>query len=279
MPRLKKVVSKVSPQYWQLAVWLFLTAAYSATSVAQEALHQPWQALLSQHVTPINNGHSSQVDYAGMKKDQLKLSAYLTTLGTIDKQAFAQWPAHKQLAFLINAYNAWTVALILTVYPDLESIKDLGSFFSSPWSKQFIPLLGETRSLDNIEHELIRGDNKYRDPRIHFAVNCASIGCPALREEAYSADKLEQQLAEQTVRFLTDKSRNRFAEQSMELSAIFKWYGDDFTLGFRGSNSLPTFILLYHKVLNLTPAQQAGLQSEDMATSFLNYDWALNAVR
>jgi hypothetical protein len=279
MARLKKVVSKVNSKYWQIAVWLFLSAAYSATSVAQEAFHQPWQALLSQHVTPINNGHSSQIDYAGMKKDQVKLSAYLTTLAAIDKQTFEQWPAPKQLAFLINAYNAWTVELILTVYPDLESIKDLGSFFSSPWSKQFIPLLGETRSLDNIEHELIRGDNKYGDPRIHFAVNCASIGCPALREEAYSADKLEQQLAEQTLRFLTDKSRNRFAEHSMALSAIFKWYGDDFTLGFRGSNSLAAFILLYHKALNLTPAQQALLKSEDMATNFLNYDWALNAVR
>lgn len=279
MARLKKVVSKVNSKYWQIAVWLFLSAAYSTTSVAQEAFHQPWQALLSQHVTPINNGHSSQIDYAGMKKDQVKLSAYLTTLGAIDKQTFEQWRAPKQLAFLINAYNAWTVELILTVYPDLESIKDLGSFFSSPWSKQFIPLLGETRSLDNIEHELIRGDNKYGDPRIHFAVNCASIGCPALREEAYSADKLEQQLAEQTLRFLTDKSRNRFAEHSMALSAIFKWYGDDFTLGFRGSNSLAAFILLYHKALNLTPAQQALLKSEDMATNFLNYDWALNAVR
>ena len=262
-----------------LAVLLLLSTVFSAVSTAQETLHQPWQALLTQHVSPINDDHSSQVNYAGMKNDHAKLSAYLTALGKIDQQTFEQWPAPKQLSFLINAYNAWTVELILTAYPDIKSIKDLGSFFSSPWSKKFIPLLGETRSLDNIEHELIRGDNKYGDPRIHFAVNCASIGCPALREEAYSADKLEQQLAEQTLRFLSDKSRNRFAEHSMALSAIFKWYSDDFTLGFRGSKSLPDFILLYHKALNLTPAQQAGLKSESMATNFLNYDWALNAAR
>lgn len=262
-----------------LAVLLLLSAVFSAVSTAQETLHQPWQALLTQHVSPINDGHSSQVNYAGMKTDHVKLTAYLTALGKIDKQTFEQWPAPKQLSFLINAYNAWTVELILTAYPDIKSIKDLGSFFSSPWSKQFIPLLGETRSLDNIEHELIRGDNKYGDPRIHFAVNCASIGCPALREEAYSADKLEQQLSEQTIRFLTDKSRNRFTEDAMELSAIFKWYGDDFTQGFRGSNSLSAFVLLYREALNLTPAQQAGLKSEDMATNFLNYDWALNAAR
>jgi hypothetical protein len=262
-----------------LALLLLLSTVYSAVSMAQETLHQPWQKLLAQHVKPINNGHSSQVDYAGMKMDRAQLKAYLAALGSVDKDVFAQWSAPKQLAFLINAYNAWTVEFILTAYPDLASIKDLGSFFSSPWSKKFIPLLGETRSLDNIEHQLIRGDNKYGDPRIHFAVNCASIGCPALREEAYSADKLEQQLTEQTVRFLTDTSRNRFNDSSMELSAIFKWYGDDFTLGFRGSNSLPTFILLYHEALNLTPAQQALLKSENMDNKFLNYDWTLNAAR
>ncbi|ASP47306.1 DUF547 domain-containing protein [Cognaticolwellia beringensis] len=262
-----------------LALLLVLSTVYSAISVAQETLHQPWQTLLAQHVKPINNGHSSQVDYAGMKMERAQLKAYLAALGSVDKDVFAQWPAPKQLAFLINAYNAWTVEFILTAYPDLASIKDLGSFFSSPWSKKFIPLLGETRSLDNIEHQLIRGDNKYGDPRIHFAVNCASIGCPALREEAYSAEKLEQQLNEQTVRFLTDTSRNRFNDSSMELSAIFKWYGDDFALGFRGSNSLPAFILLYHEALNLTPAQLALLKSEKMDNKFLNYDWALNAAR
>ena len=262
-----------------LALLLLLSTVYSAVSLAQETLHQPWQTLLAQHVKPINNGHSSQVDYAGMKMERAQLKAYLAALSSVDKGLFDQWSAPKQLAFLINAYNAWTVEFILTAYPDLASIKDLGSFFSSPWSKKFIPLLGETRSLDNIEHQLIRGDNKYGDPRIHFAVNCASIGCPALREEAYSAEKLEQQLTEQTVRFLTDTSRNRFNDSSMELSAIFKWYGDDFTLGFRGSNSLPTFILLYHEALNLTPDQQALLKSENMDNKFLNYDWTLNAAR
>ena len=262
-----------------LAVLLLLSTVFSAVTTAQEALHQPWQALLTQHVSPINDGHSSQVNYAGMKTDHAKLTAYLTALGKVDKQTFEQWPAPQQLSFLINAYNAWTVELILTAYPDIKSIKDLGSFFSSPWSKKFIVLLGETRSLDNIEHELIRGDNKYGDPRIHFAVNCASIGCPALREEAYSAEKLEQQLNEQTIRFLTDKSRNRITEDTMELSAIFKWYGDDFKQGFRGSNSLSAFVLLYSEALELTPAQQALLSSEDIDIDFLNYDWALNGVR
>ncbi len=260
-------------------VLLMLSAVFSAVTTAQEALHQPWQALLTQHVSPINDGHSSQVNYAGMKTDHAKLTAYLTALGKIDKQTFEQWPAPQQLSFLINAYNAWTVELILSAYPDIKSIKDLGSFFSSPWSKKFIPLLGETRSLDNIEHELIRGDNKYGDPRIHFAVNCASIGCPALREEAYTAEKLAQQLEQQTVRFLSDKTRNRFNKAEMELSSIFKWYQEDFSLGFRASDSLSAFILLYAEPLGLTPEQQALLKAKKMDVDYLPYDWQLNVAR
>lgn len=262
-----------------LVVLLMLSAVFSAVTTAQEALHQPWQALLTQHVSPINEGHSSQVNYAGMKTDHAKLTAYLTALGKIDKQTFEQWPAPQQLSFLINAYNAWTVELILSAYPDIKSIKDLGSFFSSPWSKKFIPLLGETRSLDNIEHELIRGDNKYGDPRIHFAVNCASIGCPALREEAYTAEKLERQLEQQTVRFLSDKTRNRFNKAEMELSSIFKWYQEDFSLGFRASDSLSAFILLYAESLGLTPEQQALLKAKKMDVDYLPYDWQLNVAR
>lgn len=262
-----------------LVVLLMLSAVFSAVTTAQEALHQPWQALLTQHVSPINEGHSSQVNYAGMKTDHAKLTAYLTALGKIDKQTFEQWPALQQLSFLINAYNAWTVELILSAYPDIKSIKDLGSFFSSPWSKKFIPLLGETRSLDNIEHELIRGDNKYGDPRIHFAVNCASIGCPALREEAYTAEKLERQLEQQTVRFLSDKTRNRFNKAEMELSSIFKWYQEDFSLGFRASDSLSAFILLYAESLGLMPEQQALLKAKKMDVDYLPYDWQLNVAR
>lgn len=105
-----------------------------------------------------------------------------------------------------------------------------------------MPLLGKTRSLDDIEHGLIRGNGKYNDPRIHFAVNCASIGCPALREEAYNATDLESQLQEQTVRFLSDMTRNIAQDNTLSVSSIFKWYGDDFEQGFKGANTLQQFL-------------------------------------
>lgn len=156
--------------------------------------HGAWDQLLRNHVISFNGGEQTSVDYQGMQSDGQVLKQYLNQLSRIRPSQFEQSPKSSQLAFLINAYNAWTVELILTAWPNLESIKDLGGFLSSPWRKEFIPLLGETRSLDDIEHNLIRGSGAYNDPRIHFAVNCASIGCPALRPEAYVGNRLHEQL-------------------------------------------------------------------------------------
>jgi hypothetical protein len=104
---------------------------------------------------------------------------------------------------LINAYNAYTVELILTKYPKLESIRDLGSLVTKPWGIKNIPLLGTTMTLDNIEHDTLRAKGRFDDPRVHFAVNCASIGCPMLREEAFVPERLEAQLEEQALRFMS----------------------------------------------------------------------------
>ncbi len=269
---------------------LMLTTALLASSIvtaqaATEAsnMHESWNTLLNQNVVAINNGHSTAVDYAAMKKQYSELKVYLDTLSVVTQSEFDSWEKSKQLAFLINAYNAWTVDLIVTNYPGIDSIKDLGSFFSSPWSKKFVSLLGEKRSLDNLEHDLIRGavDSEgkavYPDHRIHFAVNCASIGCPALREEAYTADKLEQQLEEQTVRFLADSTRNFAKGDTLSVSSIFKWYRVDFEKGYKNTDTLEQFMLQYSAELNLTPDQQKALTNGKMDIEFLDYDWDLNA--
>jgi hypothetical protein len=245
-------------------------------------LHDEWNTLLNRHVKPINSGHSSAIDYAATQQDRAILTRNLNQLSQITQAEFDAWDKESQLAFLINAYNAWTVELILTKYPDIDSIKELGGLFSSPWDKSFIPLLGKTRSLNDIEHTLIRGSDRYNDPRIHFAVNCASIGCPALREEAYTGAKLELQLTEQTERFLADNSRNYAKGDSLYLSSIFKWYGDDFTKGFRNTHSIEAFLLLYSNsdkgVLTLTPAQRQAAEKQQLDIEFLDYDWSLNVA-
>ncbi len=224
----------------------------------------------------INDGKATAVNYRGMAGDRNQLQQYEKSLSAVSKRQFDQWPKADQLAFLINAYNAWTVALILTEWPDLESIKDLGGLFSSPWSKQFVPLLGKTRSLDDIEHSLIRGSGRYQDPRIHFAVNCASIGCPALRPEAYRGEILNRQLDEQTRLFLADSSRNRLEGNTLELSAIFKWYREDFEKGWMKVNTLEDFLIAYADALALPPATLKQVAAKAIDIDYLDYDWRLN---
>ncbi|HMY41148.1 MAG TPA: DUF547 domain-containing protein, partial [Marinagarivorans sp.] len=155
-------------------------------------------------------------------------------------------------------------------------IKDLGSLLRSPWQQKRIQLWGASISLDDLEHGLIRNSGRYNDPRIHFAVNCASIGCPALRPEAYSAEQLEAQLEQQARLFLADRSRNRWDGKGLLLSSIFKWYGDDFAKGWRGAKSLSQFLALYGDALGLTPEQTSELSGERVRLEFLPYDWGLN---
>jgi hypothetical protein len=236
-----------------------------------------WDALLKKHVHPLRAGQASQLDYAGMARDNASLQQYLDSTSAVTRADFDAWAKPEQLAFLLNAYNAWTVALVLTRYPDLKSIKDLGSVFASPWKKAFIPLLGETRSLDDLEHKLIRGSGRYNDPRIHFAANCASVGCPALRGEAFVAGKLDAQLEDAARLFLSDKTRNRVASKGLEVSSIFKWYTTDFEQGWRGAKSLGQFLALYREPLGLNSEQATRLSAGEMNVSFLDYDWQLNA--
>lgn len=238
--------------------------------------HANWDTLLKEHIVTIQNDQATQVDYDGMMKDRAQLKRYLTTISNVTGATFDHWPKEEQLAFLINAYNAWTVELILTGYPGIESIKDLGSFFQSPWKKTFIPLLDETRSLDDIEHGLIRGSGRYFDPRIHFAVNCASIGCPGLRPEAYIATRLDEQLEEATRNFLSDRTRNRLEGDTLYVSSIFKWYREDFNKGWRGATSLAQFLGLYSEALDLNELSTRQLINGDINIEFLDYDWKLN---
>lgn len=240
--------------------------------------HGRWDELLRRHVIELRGGHATQIDYAGMNRDRGALQEYLSATSAVSRPDFDRWPAPEQLAFLINAYNAWTVELILRGDPAIASIRDLGSLLRSPWKKRFIPLLGEIRSLDDIEHGLIRGSGRYREPRIHFAVNCASIGCPALRREAYIGARLEEQLEDATRRFIGDGTRNRASNSSVEISSIFKWYRGDFEAGWRGARSLGEFLALYGAELGLDEAGRRRLAAGELRVSFLGYDWRLNRV-
>lgn len=258
-----------------------LSAAAPAAAQAFDARHEAWTALLGQHVRLLRGGQASEARYAGFAADRAALKAYLDSLSAVAEATFKRWPKPEQQAFLMNAYNAFTVELILTKYPDLKSIKELGSLFSSPWKPKWVPLLGAKLSLDDIEHGLLRARGVYDEPRVHFAVNCASIGCPMLREEAFTGERLEAQLQQQTERFMADRTRNRWNAQRgrLELSKIFDWYGEDFALGHQGIRSLKAFAGQHAERLADAPADRARLRSGAFDIAFLDYDWALNDAR
>ena len=167
--------------------------------------HAALGALLRRYVVLLRGGQASQVRYAALAAERPALQGYLQGLSAVGEPALEAFSKPQQQAFLINAYNAFTLELILTKYPDLESIKDLGTLLRSPWKPKWIPLLGTKLSLDDIEHGMLRARGRFDDPRVHFAVNCASIGCPALREEAFVAERLDAQLEQQVQRFMSDR--------------------------------------------------------------------------
>jgi hypothetical protein len=251
------------------------------TAFAFDHRHAEWSALLKQHVALIGNGNASQVNYAGFKTDRAALKKYLDALSAVGEADYRRWSKPQQLAFLINAYNAFTVELILTRYPDLKSIKDLGSVLQSPWKKPFFTLLGKERSLDDVEHGMIRAPGAFDEPRIHAAVNCASIGCPMLRDEAFAADRLDAQLEDGMRRFLADRTRNRFdaAGNTLSVSKIFDWYQGDFEKGHQGFTSLDATFARYADALGDTPQARDAIRKGGSKIRYLDYDWTLNAIR
>ena len=238
--------------------------------------HAVWDGLLKRNVVVVRGGVASQVRYGGMARDRAALKTYLANAAKVSRATFDGWSKPDQLAFLINVYNAATVELILTAYPKINSIKDLGGLFQGPWAKPFVTLLGKTASLDDIEHGLIRGSGRYNDPRIHFAVNCASIGCPALGRAAFRGATINAQLDAATRDFLRDRTRNRVQGDGVAVSSIFKWYRGDFEKGWRGARTLPAFFALYADSLGLNADAAAKARAGQLNISFLDYDWRLN---
>ena len=246
-----------------MRVLLLLAFACAAQAQPFDHAHPAWDALLRKHVVLLDDGKASQVNYHGMAKEHAALTEYLHALSRVGEREFEGWSRAEQVAFLINAYNAYTVEKILTRYPDIRSIWDFGKFFGNPFRDEFFSLLGRSMSLDGIEHGILR--KRYREPRIHYAVNCASIGCPMLREEAYVAARLEAQLEEQAVRFLSDRTRNRFRDARLEVSKIFDWYKEDF-------EPRAEYFARYAGILGMPQGASPRL-------AFLDYDWALNDSR
>ena len=224
-------------------------------SSASPITHELWDSLLQKHVK-----ESGEVNYKGFIQDSSSFNKYLLLLQ--QNHGNDRWTKAQQLAYWINVYNAFTVKLIVDNYPT-ESIKDIKKgipFINSVWDIKFIKIEGITYDLNNIEHDILR--KKYEEPRIHFAINCASISCPRLRNEAFTAEKLEQQLLDQTKHFLRSPIKNKITANRLELSKIFKWFGSD----FKKKGSLIDFLNQYSTVKINSEAK----------IDYMDYDWNLN---
>jgi len=196
---------------------------------------------------------NGEVNYKKLAKKDKGLNAYLEELAT--HPPMDSWSRDEKLAYWINAYNAFTVKLIVDNYP-VKSIRDLHD--GNPWDVKWIKLGRQTYSLNQIEHDIIRP--RYDEPRIHFAVNCAAKSCPPLLNRAWTADNLEQQLEQQTQAFINNEAYNTISAKSLELSQIFNWYGEDF-------DNVKAFVNRY-----TTTDVKNGAK-----VSFREYNWALNA--
>ncbi len=242
-------------------IYIFLfSLCYMATGVqAIAALHEEWDKLLNSHV---KNG---SVDYIGLKQKEHLLDNYLELLSETDSASLND---RDRLAYYINGYNSYTIKLILENFRDgkpVKSIKDIGGWFKSPWSIKFVRLGGELLTLDELEHEIIR--KEFREPRIHFAVNCASRSCPPLLNRAYRGDDLEQMLTRVTADFLRDSRFTRWEGDKLQVSKIFRWYREDFSSGIRD------FIYHYGDEAMKERINSVG---EELSIHFLDYDWSLN---
>lgn len=240
-------------------VHLLITALVFSSIKLRSQSSEPelWNDLLGRHVA--QNG---KVNYQGFITDKEKLQRYLDWLSQnppkdIDK-------VDEQLAYWINAYNAFTIKLIIDNYP-LQSITDLNPKVPVPglstvWDKRFFEIGGKEFNLNEIEHEILR--KKFNEPRIHFAIVCASFSCPNLRNEAFTASRLDEQLQDQAIRFINDPTKNLIEKDRIEISMIFQWFSTDFTK----NGDLIDFINQFSKTKINSRAR----------VKFRAYDWSLN---
>lgn len=227
------------------------------SSGAAPVKHDQWDSLLQKHVSA-----GGWVDYEGFIMDSVQLNSYLNLLGENhpDPQT---WTNDERLAYWINAYNAFTVKLITQYYP-VESIKDIKPgipFVNTVWDIKFIEIQGQTYDLNNIEHGILRP--KFNEPRIHFAVNCASVSCPKLMNRAFTAADLDSQLDQAARAFINDPIRNRIEKDHLRLSKIFKWYGGDFD----------------GKIVELVRKYSNKTFIERPEVDYLDYNWQLNVEK
>ena len=255
---------------------LALSPAIAAELTEIDHDHRALAPLLERHV---RDGH---VDYAGLKRERAALEQYSRALGAVDAQTLAKFSRDEQLAYWLNAYNAFVLVTIVDHYPiERGSLVGLAFPANSIWQisgafkeKRFLAG-GRRVSLDQIEHEIIRPT--FREPRIHMALVCAALSCPDLLNEPYRAAILEAQLDAQARRFVADARKGVRIDEprgEVHLSAIFKWFDEDFAS--LGAGRPGSGVLEFAASHTSDPTRAALLRSGKLRVRYIDYDWTLN---
>jgi len=247
---------RVRRMQWAFLIGFLLLVGFVSVGWPRKTVdHSLYGELLAKYVT------DGVVDYKAFKREEDTLDQYLRMLDGTNPEELLR---NEQLALYINAYNAYTIKLILEHYP-VDSIKDIGGWFKGPWKIRFCKIGGKTLTLDEIEHDIIRP--RFKDPRVHFAVNCASKGCPPLISKPYQGPILDQQLDRSARSFLNNRERNRLEGSTLSVSKIFKWFEGDF------DGDVVAFFLKYAEgdLKDRLVAKRDQIEIE-----YLHYDWRLN---
>ena len=239
-----------------LGLWLLMGATFSSTANAAEPDWQLYNQLLKQHVTTgqVDGITLNQVDYSALKQDP----RWPRLLSMLESYSLSELETgEEQIAFYINAYNILAIKTVVDNWP-LESIKDEGSWLSPVWKRDAGVLDGKTFTLDQIEHKILR---KMDEPRIHFAIVCASLSCPDLRAEAYVAEQLDSQLDDQLQQFVANPGKGSVAEGNrVKISKIFDWFEED----FESAGGVLSYL------------QQNTAILATKLDGYLDYDWRVN---
>jgi len=264
--------------------------SYGLEQVESESFDHSYSSynnLLNQYVDD-----DAKVNYQGFIDQTAEFTAFLRTLGSVDENDFQTWTEEQKLAFWINAYNAFTIKAIIDHYPIKRSFSLVGLFYAPSnsilqikgvWTKLQFRAVGRTVTLEEIEHEILR--KEFNEPRIHMAINCASISCPDLSSEAYTSGKLEEQLTEASIDFVNNPQKGVLVNMKngkVKLSKIFKWFGEDFIKSYGNNNLFNNYSLKENAVLNFSAdyinsdETKEYLMNNKLKIGYLGYDWHLN---
>jgi len=236
-----------------------------------------------------NNVNNGLVNYKNLKSDRKQLTEFLNATGTVDEKDFLSWSKDERKAFWINVYNAVTIEGILRNYPiqwgrfmakrrfPQSSIRQISKFWDTP----FVKVMGKDITLNQIEHEILR--KKFADPRIHFVLVCASIGCPVLDNHAFLPDNLDARLDDAAKAFILNPAKVRLdkAEKKLYLSSIFDWYKKDFKASRKAQSELTKYGdkdrgVIRFIVRYLPESDRAFILQNQPKIKYLSYDWTLN---